>query len=146
VTIVWEPSPVPPARVATRPARSPCWRPRRKAISSTADARVCRNAGRGLGRHRAAAAGRRRGAQRLTFEAPPGKLDLRLTIEGTNGAGTLDREDRNIEVPDLTAPQVAISTPRVFRARTARDVQALYGRRQRHAGDQSRVLAHRAPV
>jgi len=65
------------------------------------------------------------GAQRLTFDAPPGKLDLRLTVEGTNGAGTLDREDRTIEVPDLTAPQVAISTPRVFRARTARDVQAL---------------------
>ena len=30
-----------------------------------------------------------------------------------------------IEVPDLTAPQVAISTPRVFRVRTARDLQAL---------------------
>jgi len=28
-------------------------------------------------------------------------------------------------VPDLTAPQVAISTPRVFRARTAREVQAI---------------------
>jgi len=65
------------------------------------------------------------GAQRVTFEAPPGKLEVRLTVEGTNGAGTLDREDRTIEVPDLTAPQVAISTPRVFRARTARDVQAI---------------------
>jgi len=65
------------------------------------------------------------GPQRLTFEAPPGKLDLRLTVEGANGAGTLDREDRTIEVPDLTSPQVAITTPRVFRARTARDVQTL---------------------
>jgi hypothetical protein len=65
------------------------------------------------------------GAQRLTFEAPPGKLELRLTVEGTNGAGTLDREDKTIEIPDLTAPQVAISTPRVFRARTARDLQAV---------------------
>jgi VWFA-related protein len=65
------------------------------------------------------------GPQRVTFDAPPGKLELRLTVEGANGAGTLDREDKTIEIPDLTAPQVAISTPRVFRARTARDVQAL---------------------
>jgi hypothetical protein len=65
------------------------------------------------------------GVQRLTFEAPPGKLDLRLTVEGAEGVGTLDRENRTIDVPDLTAPQVAISTPRVFRARTARDVQML---------------------
>ncbi len=28
-------------------------------------------------------------------------------------------------MPDLTTPQVAITTPRVFRARTARDMQAL---------------------
>jgi VWFA-related protein len=70
-------------------------------------------------------AGAGAGAQRLTFDAPPGKLELRLTVEGANGAGTLDREDKTIEVPDLTAPQVAMSTPRVFRARTARDVQAI---------------------
>jgi VWFA-related protein len=65
------------------------------------------------------------GPQRVTFEAAPGKLDLRLTVEGANGAGTLDREDKTVDVPDLTAPQVAISTPRVFRARTARDAQQL---------------------
>jgi hypothetical protein len=65
------------------------------------------------------------GAQRLTCEAPPGPLELRLTVEGTNGAGTLYREYNTIEVPELTTPQVAISTPRVYRARTARDVQAI---------------------
>jgi VWFA-related protein len=79
----------------------------------------------GTGSSGTAAAPSTGGAQRVTFEAPPGKLDLRLTVEGVNGAGTLDREDKTIEVPDLTSPQVVISTPRVFRARTARDMQAL---------------------
>jgi VWFA-related protein len=62
--------------------------------------------------------------QRLTFDAPPGKVELRMTIEGAAG-GTLDNENRIITVPDLTAPAAGLSTPRVFRARTARDFQAL---------------------
>jgi VWFA-related protein len=65
--------------------------------------------------------------QRIVFDAPPGKLDLRLTVEGAGGAGTLDQDNRTIDVPDLTAPEAALSTPRVFRARTAREFQALVG-------------------
>jgi len=60
--------------------------------------------------------------QRISFEAPPGKLDLRLTIEGATG-GTLDTDSRMLDVPDLTAAGVALSTPRLFRARSARDIQ-----------------------
>jgi VWFA-related protein len=56
--------------------------------------------------------------QKLVFDVPPGKVELRLTVEGATGAGTLDQEIRTIDVPDLTGPQVALSTPRVFRART----------------------------
>jgi VWFA-related protein len=56
--------------------------------------------------------------QKLIFDVPPGKVELRLTVEGAAGGGTLDQEIRTIDVPDLTGPQVAISTPRVFRART----------------------------
>ena len=63
--------------------------------------------------------------QRLVFEAPPGKTELRLTVEGAEGGGTLDSEIRSIDVPDLTAPQPSLSTPRVYRARTARDLQAI---------------------
>ena len=37
----------------------------------------------------------------------------------------LDQEMRTIAVPDFTQPQAAISTPRVYRARTARDFKAL---------------------
>jgi VWFA-related protein len=62
---------------------------------------------------------------KLVFDAPPGKMELRLTVEGAGGLGTLDNEIKTIDVPDLTAPQAALSTPRVFPARTARDFQAL---------------------
>ena len=63
--------------------------------------------------------------QGITFEAPPGKLELRLTVQDIDGGGTLDQEIKTIEVPDLTRPQAALSTPRVFRARTVRDFQTL---------------------
>ena len=43
--------------------------------------------------------------QRLTFDAAPGKVELRITVEGATG-GTLDPEIRDIEVPDFTSPQV----------------------------------------
>ena len=65
------------------------------------------------------------GPQRLTFEVPPGRLELRLTVQDAGNGGTLDQETRTLEVPDLTAPQAAISTPRVFRARTVREFQTL---------------------
>jgi hypothetical protein len=61
--------------------------------------------------------------QALTFEAPPGKLELRMTVEGAGG-GVLDQEIRNITVPDLTAARPALSTPRVYAARTPREFQA----------------------
>jgi hypothetical protein len=47
-----------------------------------------------------------------------------MTVEAAGSGGTLDSEIRDITVPDFTAPQVALSTPRVYRARTAREFQA----------------------
>jgi len=64
--------------------------------------------------------------QSLTFEAPPGKLELRMTVEGAGG-GVLDQEIRNITIPDLTSTRPALSTPRVYAARTPREVQAIAG-------------------
>ena len=58
------------------------------------------------------------------FSAPPGKLDLRLTIEG-DGTGTLDTEDRALVLPDLSAPEVMLSTPKVWFARNAREFTGL---------------------
>ena len=60
----------------------------------------------------------------VSFDAVPGKLDIRLTIEG-DGTGTLDSEDRDLVVPDLSAPDVMIATPRVWFARNAREFTAL---------------------
>jgi VWFA-related protein len=62
--------------------------------------------------------------QALTFEAAPGKLELRMTVEGAGG-GVLDQEIRTITVPDLTAARPALSTPRVFAVRTPREFQAI---------------------
>jgi VWFA-related protein len=80
------------------------------------------NAGRGA----AAAPVQPTGPQRITFEAPPGKLEMRLQIDAATG-GRLDDETRSLQIPDLTSPDVKLSTPRVFRARTARDFQAAAG-------------------
>jgi hypothetical protein len=62
--------------------------------------------------------------QKFVFDAPPGKVEIRLAIEAAGG-GTLDNDTRTIVVPDFTAPQAALSTPRVFRSRNAREFQAL---------------------
>jgi hypothetical protein len=61
---------------------------------------------------------------RVSFEAPPGTMRLRLSVEGA-GAEVLDSETREVAVPDLTVPQTVFGTPEVFRARTVRDFQAL---------------------
>ena len=59
-----------------------------------------------------------------SFDVKPGKLELKITIEG-DGTGTLDSEDREIAIPDLSAPDVMFSTPRVWFARNAREFQEL---------------------
>jgi hypothetical protein len=61
---------------------------------------------------------------RITFEVPPGALQLRLSVEDASSE-VLDSDNRQITVPDLTTPQTALATPEVFRARTIRDLQQL---------------------
>jgi VWFA-related protein len=63
-------------------------------------------------------------AARVTFEAKPGTVDLRLSVEGAH-AQVLDTEMRQITVPDLTAPQVTLGTVEVLRGRTPREFQQL---------------------
>jgi len=45
-------------------------------------------------------------------------------VEG-QGGGVLDNEIRRMTVPDLTSPDAAVSTPRVYRTRTARELQVI---------------------
>jgi VWFA-related protein len=62
--------------------------------------------------------------QRVTFDAPPGKLQLRLSVEGT-ASQVLDSETREITIPDMTAPSATLGTPEVFRARTLPELNRL---------------------
>ena len=65
-----------------------------------------------------------RGPAQVTFEAAPGKVQLLLTVEDGQ-AQVLDKDSQEISVPDLTGSEVLVATPQVFRARTAREWQAL---------------------
>jgi hypothetical protein len=130
VTFVWEPVPKTPgdtpsrigdpARVslmAVGPSGDPVFRGRvpDMAVASTSPAPLVSTTG-------TASAPTR--PSRVTFDAPPGKMQLRLSVEGT-GSQVLDTEVREITVPDLTSAQTVLGTPAVFRARTVRDLQQL---------------------
>ena len=64
------------------------------------------------------------GGGSVSFEAPPGQLQLRMTVEA-DGGRVLDSSTRELTLPDYTQIQVSLGTPRLYRARTARDVQTI---------------------
>jgi hypothetical protein len=113
VSIVWEAIPQPGQPASEQAAR----------LNVTASSAGGDLFFRGKGEADAAAAGRTAGGT-LTFAAAPGPLDLRVTVEGPGGA-VLDTEARSITVPDYSAAGTSIGTPRLFRARTARDIVAI---------------------
>ena len=57
-----------------------------------------------------------------TFEAPPGQVQLKLVVEGARG-NVMDSVTRELTLPDYTAVQVSLGTPRIYRGRTVRDIQ-----------------------
>src|SRR5262245_5299962 len=61
---------------------------------------------------------------KISFDAQPGKMQLRVSVESA-GAEVLDSEVREVVVPDLTAPQIVIGTPAVYRGRTVPEYQRL---------------------
>jgi VWFA-related protein len=61
--------------------------------------------------------------RQVAFEVPPGRLQLRMGVNGSSGA--IDSDDREVVVPDLSTSTLAMATPRLYVARTARDFQAL---------------------
>jgi VWFA-related protein len=67
------------------------------------------------------------GSQALTFDAPPGRLELRVSVEAAGNGETLDRNALSVEVPDLASSTAALSTPRVFAGRTANEFRAVAG-------------------
>jgi VWFA-related protein len=108
VTLVWE---------ALRPTGPDV--PARVMVTATAGSEVVHR-----GRVAKAADPTGRVAGQITFAAPPGPLTLRLAAESEAG-DALDTDAREWVVPDFTAASASISTPRLHRARTARDIQTL---------------------
>lgn len=133
VTFVWEP--VPPvageqkqaaARVsltATAPDGRPLFRGR---IPESASA----NGGAGAAPAALApvpslpAGGGVPGGGSVSFEAPPGPLQLRISVEGARGE-VLDSAVRELTVPDFTTVEVSLGSPRLYRARTVKEMQVL---------------------
>jgi VWFA-related protein len=58
----------------------------------------------------------------VTFDAPPGSVHVRLTVENARG-GRLDTREADIDVPDFSGTGPYVTTPFVYRGRTARDLQ-----------------------
>jgi hypothetical protein len=60
----------------------------------------------------------------VVFEAEPGRLQLRYSVESAT-SGVIDTDVREFTVPDLTAPQVQLSTPKVLQARTVKEFREM---------------------
>ena len=60
----------------------------------------------------------------VTFDVPPGPLQLRLSVQNASGH-VLDAATQEVDVPDYTAIAVTLGTPRFYRGRTVRELQAI---------------------
>ncbi len=58
----------------------------------------------------------------VTFAAPPGSVRVRVTAQNARG-NRLDSFDASLDVPDFTAAGPVLTTPFLYRGRTARDLQ-----------------------
>jgi VWFA-related protein len=137
VTFVWEPLPKAPgdrvaageepARVsviAVAPDGSPYFRGRVPDKPATAAVPATAAPTNGSSSTAGAAASAAKAPARVSFDVAPGKMQLRLSVEGA-ASQVLDTEVREITVPDLTGTQTTLGTPEVFRARTVREFQQL---------------------
>src|SRR4029079_7422552 len=62
-------------------------------------------------------------AYAVTFAAPPGRLQLRLSVSGASGQ--IDSDDREVVVPDTTATDLVCEPPRVYAARATGAFQVI---------------------
>jgi VWFA-related protein len=63
-------------------------------------------------------------ASSATFEVPPGQMQMRMVVQTADGQ-VMDSSTQELTVPDYTKVQVSFGTPRMYRGRTPRDLQAL---------------------
>jgi VWFA-related protein len=123
VTFVWQPAPAAPGvRRSEQPGRVSLLAASRegdlvfrgRVPDAAVASAVATNGG---------AAGAASGPQRVVFDAPPGPMELRISVEAAGSGEVIDSEIRDVTVPDLTG--AGLSTPRVYRARTAVDFRAI---------------------
>jgi VWFA-related protein len=57
----------------------------------------------------------------VSFTAPPGPVELRIVVENARGQ-IIDSTNQTVTVPDYSNAPISIGTPRVYRARTAREM------------------------
>jgi VWFA-related protein len=57
----------------------------------------------------------------VSFTAPPGPIDMRISVENARGQ-VIDSTVQPLTVPDYSKSGVAFGTPRVYRVRTAREM------------------------
>ncbi len=117
VTFSWEPVPLAPGQRAEEPAAR---------VALTAIAPDGRPIFRGRVPEEAAAAaalGVPKGGS-TSFEVAPGRLELKMVVEGARGQ-VIDTVGRDLTIPDFSQVTMSFGTPRVFRVRTIPELQAL---------------------
>lgn len=78
----------------------------------------------GAGTGAAAANAARPTGGRVEFDAPPGPMQIRLSVESASGE-VLDSDFQDVTVLDYAKPDVQISTPTLLRARTVPELRAM---------------------
>ena len=116
VTLAWEP--IAPGVVVSRPRSAPSEVVDRIVLTATS------LQGELLFRGPVARASATAAAGSVVFAAPPGTVQLRVVAEDARGLA-LDRDDTTIEIPDFSGVATVITTPVVYRGRTARDMQQI---------------------
>jgi len=60
----------------------------------------------------------------VTFSAPPGAIEFKIVVENDRGQ-VIDSATQTVTLPDYAQTQVSFGTPRVYRARTAREAMLI---------------------
>src|SRR4029078_13043684 len=116
VTFSWEPAPLVPGQPREDPPAK---------VALMAVSRDGRQVFRGTVPEDAPAGPVSQG-RHISFDAPPGQLQLKMTVEGTRNQ-VIDTLGREITVPDFTSVTMSFGTPRVFRVRTIPELNAIKG-------------------
>jgi VWFA-related protein len=123
VTLVWEPAPLVSGE-RREPAAQLAVTAGGQAGTAYFRGKVPASAGASATPPAAAGATADSGGGRVTFQAPPGPLQLRMSVEGAAGQ-VLDSDFRDLVVPDYAKAEALLSVPAIYRARTQRDVNLL---------------------